>query len=68
MSILRAVNISPELVMPFAIREVDQHGEFLDAEIGMRFQPETIRILRIFQPEIGTGEIDPECCLEALNR
>ena len=38
--------------------KIDLHGELLDADVGMRTQPEAFTVLTILDPQRRTGQID----------
>jgi len=42
-----------------SVGKIDQHGEALDAEIGVRLQPEAVGVLSEFQPHITARKIGP---------
>ena len=48
--------VGAELVLA-AVVQVDQHGEPLHPEIGVRFEPEAVEVLGVFQAHIGPGEV-----------
>ena len=51
MTLGRFVDVGAERLVARSLREIDQAGEFLHAEIGVRLQPETIDVLRIFEAQ-----------------
>ena len=47
---------APVAALRFAIK-VYQHGEFLDADIGMGFQPETVTVLAVLDAQRGAAQV-----------
>lgn len=57
MGVMIGIDIgSPVAALRFAI-EIDQHGKFLDTDIGMRFQPETVAVLAVLDAQRGAAQV-----------
>ena len=39
------------------VRQINQHGELLDENIGVRLKPEARFVLAIFDTKVGTGKV-----------
>src|SRR5262249_40829634 len=66
MALVTVIDVSAELVVTWVFREVQQQGEGLHAEVGMRLKPETIDILREFDAEMSAFEGRSECLLDIV--
>src|SRR5262245_39347530 len=54
------VDVGAERPMLWVLRPVEQHREHLDAEVGVRLEPKTVRVLPIFNPQVGSRELRAE--------
>src|SRR6516164_9716779 len=46
--------------MLWVLRHVEQHGEHLDAEVGVRLEPKAVGVLTIFNAQGGSRELRAE--------
>src|SRR3990170_3385195 len=58
------VDVGAEILMPRVLRQVEQHREQLDAEIGVRLEPKTVDVLGELHAEIGAFEVGAEDLLD----
>ena len=53
-------DVGAEVVMTVAFREIDQHSQTLDAEIGMGLKPKACNVLRIFNSQKRASKVSAE--------
>ncbi len=60
MVLIGVIDVRAEILVTFLIGEVEQHGEGLHAEIGVRLEPKAVRVLRVLDAEVGAIELGAE--------
>ena len=53
MALFAPVDVGAELVVAGAVGEIDQAGEFLHAQVGVRLEPEAVDVLGVFEAKKG---------------
>ena len=51
MALVAPVDVGAERLVAGAVGEIDQAGEFLHPEVGVRLEPEAVDVLGVFEPK-----------------
>jgi hypothetical protein len=62
------VDVGAEIAMAGIGRDVEQHCEDLDAEVGVRLEPESVGVLRELDPQMRAVEIGAKVTRDGLGQ